>query len=74
MQPCLFRNERDGSYFDFVLVRGALDPFKNDPPGPRWNVRARTEKYTLYEKDPLRPPAPARETPDNGPCAEGQAS
>jgi hypothetical protein len=70
MRPCLYRNARDGEYFDFVLVRGALDPFKSDPPGPRWKVRGRTAKYTLYEKDPSRTPlVAAPSTPDEGPCA-----
>jgi hypothetical protein len=32
MRPCLFRNERDGAYFDFVLVRGALDPLPTSRP------------------------------------------
>jgi hypothetical protein len=74
LRPCLFRNERDGSYFDFVLVRGAINPFKEDPPGPRWKVRTRTEKYVLYEKDRLRPPVPHGETPDEGPCPHPSAN
>jgi hypothetical protein len=68
MRPCLFRNSTDGPYFDYVLTRGKLDPFANDPPGPRWVVRGRTAKYTLYEKDPSRPPVPLASEPDEGPC------
>jgi hypothetical protein len=70
MRPCLYRNARDGEYFDFVLVRGALDPFKNHPPGPSWKVRGRTAKYTLYEKDSSRVAVVADPTAsDEGPCA-----
>lgn len=65
MRPCLYRNDRDGPYFDFVLTRGALNPFKDEPPGPRWKVRGRTAKYTLYEKDRSSPPVPGE---DRGPC------
>jgi hypothetical protein len=41
--PCLFRNTEDGPHYDFVLVRGDVDPFESDPPGPstgRWPSRA----------------------------------
>ena len=68
MRPCLFRNSTDGPYFDYVLTRGKLDPFANDPTGPRWVVRGRTAKYTLYEKDEARPPVPIGAEPDEGPC------
>jgi hypothetical protein len=51
MAPCLYRNVRDGAYFDFMLVRGAVDPFRDSPVGPRWKVRGKTAKFVLYEKD-----------------------
>jgi hypothetical protein len=68
-RPCLYRNERDGAWFDYVLVRGSVNPFRDDPPGPRWKERGRTEKYVLYEKDPSRPPLPRGRVSDEGPCA-----
>lgn len=68
MNPCLYRNTRDGSFFDYVLVRGALNPFRNDPPGPRWKVRGRTAKYTLWEKDLSRESQTVGA--DVGPCPE----
>lgn len=55
MAPCLYRNVRDGAYFDFVLVRGAVDPFRDSPPGPRWKVVGKTAKFVLYEKDTSEP-------------------
>jgi hypothetical protein len=69
MRPCLYRNHRDGPYFDYVLARGALDPFANDPPGPRWTVMGKTEKYTLYAKDRTVAPIPFDGVTDDGPCA-----
>lgn len=63
MAPCLYRNARDGAYFDFVVVRGAVDPFRDHPRGPTWKVRGRSAKYTLWEKD-----GGAAEGPDDGPC------
>jgi hypothetical protein len=35
--PCLFQNEVDGPYYDYVLVRGAVDPFEDEPAGPAWD-------------------------------------
>lgn len=55
MAPCLYRNVRDGAYFDFMLVRGAVDPFRDAPLGPRWKVRGKTAKFVLYEKDTAEP-------------------
>jgi hypothetical protein len=63
MGPCLYRNARDGAYFDFVLVRGAVDPFRARPEGPTWRVRGKTAKYTLWEKD-----GGTAQGPDEGPC------
>ncbi len=72
MRPCLFRNARDGHYFDFVLARGALDPFANHPPGPTWTVRGKTNKYTLYAKDPAAPAVLGGAEEDEGPCAKSR--
>lgn len=54
--PSTFRNEVDGVYFDYVLTRGAGEPFKGDPPGPQWKAVARSRSWTLYAKsgDPGR--------------------
>ena len=69
LHPCFFRNERDGAYFDYVLARGAIDPFATDPPGPRWRFVGRTEKYSLYEKDRAAQWIAADgDRPDPGPC------
>lgn len=51
MAPCLYRNVRDGAYFDYMLVRGAVDPFRDAPLGPRWMVVGKTAKFVLYAKD-----------------------
>lgn len=66
MAPCLYRNVRDGAYFDFMLVRGAVDPFRDAPLGPRWKVRGKTKKFTLYEKD--RAQEDVTEGTDDGIC------
>lgn len=63
--PCLFRNESDGPYYDFVLTRGDVEPFDAEPPGPRWDVIATARDWVLYQKS-ARPPVPHRE--DHGPC------
>ena len=65
MQPCLYRKVRDGRWFDYVLVRGAVDPFRDDPQGPRWKPKGKTAKFTLFEKDPSRPD---RLDGPEGPC------
>jgi hypothetical protein len=64
LRPCFYRNARDGAYFDFVLVRGAVNPFRDNPRGPTWKVRGRTAKYALWEKDGGLVP----DGPDEGPC------
>jgi hypothetical protein len=66
MAPCLYRNVRDGEYFDFMLVRGAVDPFRDAPLGPRWKVRGKTSKFVLYEKDTSEPDV--TEGTDDGIC------
>jgi len=49
-EPWRFRNDVDGLYYDYVLVRGATDPFARAGPGPTWHVLARSGPWTLYEK------------------------
>jgi hypothetical protein len=70
--PCDFRNTVDGPYYDYVLVRGQIDPFRDDPPGPRWRllgraVQERAPAWTLFERA-SGPDVPALAA-DPGPCA-----
>jgi len=67
MAPCLYRNARDGAYFDYVLVRGAVDPFRAEPRGPVFRVLGKTPKYTLWEKTGEVRSSGA----DEGPCVAG---
>ncbi len=63
--PCVFRNEEDGAFYDYLFVRGG-DPFKDEPPGPKWRAIAREKSFTLYERTTER--YPAWPFPDEGPC------
>ena len=65
--PCVYRNEIDGAYYDYVLTRGDVDPFRDAPPGPRWRVAAREKEWTLYEKVPGAT-NPRWSVADRGPC------
>jgi hypothetical protein len=65
--PCAFRNSVDGDAYDFVLVRGSVDPFEREPPGPRWRVLAVARELTLYARETGERVALA--APDKGPCA-----
>ena len=49
-EPWRFRNEVDGLYYDYVLVRGYPDPFARSTAGPQWHVAARSGPWTLYAK------------------------
>jgi hypothetical protein len=71
-RPCLYRNTIDGNYYDYVLVRGNVDPFRMRPPGPSWTPIVREQQWTLYEKSSAQS-APddallAVVPPDRGPC------
>lgn len=70
--PCVFRNETDGAYYDYVLVRGDTDPFADEPPGPRFREVGRAAGFTLYAKTNA-PPVPPSSTPDRGPCARSKS-
>jgi hypothetical protein len=48
--PTTFRNELDGAYYDYVLVRGKVDSFAPLPPGPTWRLAAREGRWALFEK------------------------
>jgi hypothetical protein len=49
--PSTFRNEVDGAYYDYVLVRGNVDTLALKRPGPSWRLAAREGLWALYEKD-----------------------
>ena len=51
-EPWRFRNDVDGRYYDYILVRGFTDPFARAGPGPVWRVAARSGAWTLYAKEP----------------------
>jgi hypothetical protein len=68
--PCLFRNARDGEFFDFVLTRGDVDPFAANPPGPRWTLIGASRAWRLYARDRSAPETPLVDgESDPGPCA-----
>ena len=45
-----FRNDVDGRYYDYLLVRGFTDPFAGAGSGPTWHVLARSGGWMLYGK------------------------
>ncbi len=66
-EPCLFRNSTDGAYYDVIVARGDVDPFANDPPGPRWKELRPVAAFRIFERlatEPLR-----EDGVDVGPCA-----
>lgn len=65
--PCVYRNEVDGRYYDYVLTRGNVDPFRDAPPGPRWRATVHEKEWTLWEKIPGAE-NPAWTVQDRGPC------
>jgi hypothetical protein len=65
--PCLFRNSKDGPYYDFVLTRGELNPFAGAPPGPAWHVIGASREWTLYGRSGA-PDVPLGPSGDPGPC------
>ncbi len=68
LDPCVYRNAVDGAYYDAVLVRGAENPFRDEPPGPVFREVARTNALVLYVRDPGGATWPAWSAPDQGPC------
>jgi hypothetical protein len=68
--PCLFRNETDGAYYDYVLARGNVDPFRDAPPGPVWRSVDREGEFVLYAKVANAEAAlnPPWKVEDGGPC------
>jgi hypothetical protein len=65
-RPCVFRNAEDGAYYDYVVARGGVDPFRDEPTGPAWRRVASQRDYTLYER--TGGVWPAWSVPDEGPC------
>lgn len=63
--PCTYRNDVDGAAYDYVLVGGAIDPFRGEPSGPAWRELRRSGSFTLYGRDGDRRWTGA----DLGPCA-----
>lgn len=61
--PCAFRNATDGPHYDYVLVRGAVDPFARAPRGPRWRLVSARRDWKLYERE-----AGEFQGPDAMPC------
>lgn len=67
--PCIFRNSRDGAYYDFVLTHGDLDPFASHPPGPEWERIGGTRAFSLYRKLPSSSSSDGADRgEDRGPC------
>jgi hypothetical protein len=48
----LFRNDVDGAYYDYVLVRATFEPPQLHQGGPRWRPLAQQGNWALYEKVP----------------------
>ncbi len=48
--PCMFRNSRDGAYFDFLLVHAERDPIAAGPPGPSWELIGSSRAFHLYRR------------------------
>lgn len=66
LPACSFRNSVDGAYYDFVLVRGKVDPFVSAPEGSVFRPVVVTPPMTLYRKE--SGVWPHGETTDDGPC------
>ena len=49
-EPWRFRNDVDGLYYDYILVRGFTDPFTRPGPGPTWRIVSHSGSWTLYAK------------------------
>lgn len=64
---CGYRNDVDGNYYDFVVVRGNVDPFRDAPPGPVFRRLDADREFVLYERVPGAT-NPAWSVPDRGPC------
>ncbi|MFL5412920.1 MAG: hypothetical protein ACJ79D_16255 [Myxococcales bacterium] len=50
-EPWRFDRVVDGNYYDYVLVRGNVDPFARPGPGPRYRRIAHEGLWALYAKE-----------------------
>ena len=48
----MFRNARDGMYFDYILVHGDRDPIAEGPAGPAWELIGSSRAFHLYRRVP----------------------
>lgn len=48
--PATFDAERDGAYFDYVLVHGDARPIEEAAAGPRWEIVGVARGFRLYRK------------------------
>jgi hypothetical protein len=48
--PYSFLNSREGPYYDYVLVRGTVNPFARNPAGPVWRLVASEGHWALFER------------------------
>jgi hypothetical protein len=64
---CGYRNEIDGAYYDYVIARGNINPFRDAPPGPMFRRVDAEREFTLYERVPGAT-TPPWTVPDRGPC------
>jgi hypothetical protein len=68
--PCTFRNQTDGAFYDHVIVRGPVEPFRSHPLGPVYELVDRAQMYSLYRKVPGQFWTTENGAgPDDGPCA-----
>lgn len=49
-QPELYRNDVDGEYYDYVLLRGRVRAFDPNAPGPRWHLVGQAGLWQLWSK------------------------
>jgi hypothetical protein len=56
-EPSRFSNEREGAYFDYILVRGAVDPLASRPAGPAWRAVAYDGLWALQARRGSESPA-----------------
>lgn len=72
MNPCVYRNDVDGPYYDYVLTRGGAGFFANEPAGPRFRWIDETRSFRLYEKVEGEPPWEPRADAPPGLCPSKQ--
>jgi hypothetical protein len=54
--PELYRNDVDGEYYDYVLLRGRVPAFSPNGPGPRWQLVGQAGLWQLWSKMNRRAP------------------